>query len=397
MSETVYRAAWVLPIETPPIRDGFVVVRDGRVVSLGAGKSTMTSPGHEIDLGRAILMPGFTNAHTHLELSNLAGAVPADRGFVGWIEEQLRVRAERPAEEIQPAIRRAIEFMESRGTVAVADVSNSLAAAPDLVKSSLHAVILHEVLGVDPAKASAVAENAAALRSRTAGAPPRVRVEVAAHAPHSLSRELFAALSAQQPIRSIHLAESASETEFLSTGGGDWRGFLDRRVGPVAFTTPGTSPVHFADSLGVLTPRTLAVHCVNVDDEDAALLAARGVVAVLCPRSNEYLGNGTPPVDRLLAAGVSIAFGTDSLASCASLDVLEDARAIAAKFPKIARPALLRALTAGGASALGFDDLGVIRDGVQAAFAVFDVAGAVPGDPVSFVLEEQVFARGLAA
>ncbi len=399
MSETLYRAAFVVPVTSPPIRDGFVTVRDGVVVTLGPVGERPRAGGVEIDLGDTILLPGFVNAHTHLELSHLEGAVRGDRGFVPWIEDQLRVRAERSADEVKVAIGRTIAALEASGTTAVADVSNSLAAVGLLRESGLHALVLHEVLGFDPAKAEAVMEQTKAARlaaSPTAGqGAPRVRIEVAAHAPHSLSPALFARLLADEGIRSIHVAESKSEEHFLRDGSGEWRGFLDRRVGSIPFDPPRTSAVRYLDTLGALTPGLLAVHCVRVDEDDAQILAARGAVAVLCPRSNEFLGNGVPPLAMLLGHGVKVALGTDSLASCASLDVLEDARLLARKFPRVPKSTLLHALTRGGALALGFGDLGGIEPGRAAKFAAIPFAGAPPADPIAFVLNEAAPARGL--
>ncbi len=422
-SETVYRAAFVVPVTSPAIRDGFVAVRDGVITGVGpAGERPRSSGGTEIDLGNTVLMPGFVNAHAHLELSHLEGAVPGDRGFVTWIEDQLRVRAERSADEVPAAIRKGIATMQALGTVAVADVSNSLAALGPLKESGIHSLLLHEILGFDPDKARTVMEQTKAARTsaranldanadpsvnagadvnvnRRAGpqvAASRIRIEVAAHAPHSISRELFELLAKDGGVRSIHVAESQSEDDFLRDGSGDWREFLNRRVGPVAFKAPGMTPVRYLDELGVLTPGLLAVHCVRVEADDAKLLAARGAVAVLCPRSNEFLGNGVPPLALLLGSGVSLALGTDSLASCASLDVLEDARLLARKFPRVPRVAILHALTRGGARALGFEDLGEIRIGAVAKFAAFSFEGAPPADPSAFVLNEAVPARGLA-
>jgi cytosine/adenosine deaminase-related metal-dependent hydrolase len=413
--ETVYRSAFVVPVTSAPMRDAFVAVRDGVITGMGPISERPTGPDAvEADLGKTILMPGFVNAHTHLELSHLAGAVPGDRGFVPWIEEQLRVRADRSADEIRPAIDHAIAAMEGSGTVAVADVSNSLASVGPLGDSNLHALILHEILGFDPSKAAVVLEQTKAIRaaaseslnatgnpdprgnSTTWSKASRIRIEVAAHAPHSISRELFQLLMKDGRVRSIHVAESRSEDDFLRHGGGDWRGFLDRRVGPIPFKAPSKSPVQYLDELGVLTPGLLAVHCVRVDEADAKLLAARGSVAVLCPRSNEFLGHGVPPLALLLGSGVPIAVGTDSLASCPSLDVLEDARLLARKFTRVPGAAILHALTRGGALALGFPDLGEIRPGMLARFAALPFGGASPSDPVAFVLHEAVTARDLA-
>lgn len=352
--------------------------------------------GSEIDLGAVVLTPGFVNAHTHLELSHLEGGVPGDRGFVAWIEDQLRVRAERPIDEGPVAVRRAIAAMVAGGTAAVADVSNSLSTVDPLRESGIHALVLHEILGFDPAKADHVMAQTRAARAALSATPsPSLRIAVAAHAPHSISRELFARLRSEGGVKSIHVAESRAEDDFLRDGSGDWRAFLDRRVGPIPFEAPGTTPVRYLDSLGVLTPGLLAVHCVRVDEADAKLLAARGAVAVLCPRSNEFLGNGVPPLALLLGHGVPLALGTDSLASCASLDVLEDARFLARRFPRVPGAALLHALTRGGALALGFDDLGEIRAGAPARFASIALAGAPPADPVAFVLNEAAPARGV--
>ncbi|MBK5254958.1 MAG: amidohydrolase family protein [Vicinamibacteria bacterium] len=410
-TETFYRAAFVLPVTSAPIRDGFVAIRDGVVTALGPIAERPKGAGvAEVDLGQTILMPGFVNAHTHLELSHLEGAVSADRGFVPWIEDQLRVRAERSTPQAGSAIGPAVAGMEASGTVAVADVSNSLTTVEALRGSGLSALVLHEILGFDPLKAEMVVEQTRAARAAanqslvaSAQADPnarakasRLRIEVAAHAPHSVSRELFHLLMKAGGVRSIHLAESRSEDDFLRTGGGDWRGFLDRRVGPIPFEPPAKSPVHYLDELGVLTPGILAVHCVRVDGADAKLLARRGAVAVLCPRSNEFLGHGVPPLALLLGHGVPLALGTDSLASCASLNVLEDARLLARKFPRVLKTDILHALTRGGALALDFTDLGEIRSGALAKFAVLPLGGDRPSDPIAFVLNDVSPARGLA-
>ncbi|MEO8499560.1 MAG: amidohydrolase family protein [Vicinamibacteria bacterium] len=412
--DTLYRAAVVLPVTSPPIRDGFVAVRGGEVLGLGPIHDRPAGAFEEIDLGRAILMPGFVNAHTHLELSHLEGAVSAERGFVAWIEEQLRVRAEHSQDEVPAAIRKAIAGLETRGTVAVADVSNSLSAVGPLGESGLHAVVFHEILGFDPSKAASVIDqtriarqsarakllpslgsSSPGVRAGEGTRPPRVRIEVAAHAPHSISKELFALLMKDEGVRSIHVAESRSEDEFLRDGSGEWRSFLDRRVGPIPFAAPRSTPVQYLDALGVLLPGLLAVHCVRVDEADAKLLATRSAVAVLCPRSNEFLGNGVPPLALLLGQGVPLALGTDSLASCPSLDVLEDARLLARKFPRVPKAVILNALTRGGALALGFLTLGAIQVGASSRFALVVFDGAPPSDPEAFVLHESVSARGI--
>jgi cytosine/adenosine deaminase-related metal-dependent hydrolase len=184
----------------------------------------------------------------------------------------------------------------------------------------------------------------------------------------------------------LHLAESPDETAFLTGGSGAWPAFLERRgLGHVAFEPPGLSPVRYADRLGALHPRLVAAHGVQVDAVDREVLARRGVHVVLCPRSNRHLGVGAADLPALLASGVRLALGTDSLASTESLDVLDDAVLLHRQFPGIDTAALVRMATLGGAMALGFDDLGAIAPGKRAALA-FAPASGLDAFPHEFLL-----------
>jgi cytosine/adenosine deaminase-related metal-dependent hydrolase len=152
--------------------------------------------------------------------------------------------------------------------------------------------------------------------------------------------------------------------------------------------------VRYADGFGALHPRLVAAHGVQVDAGDREILARRGVHVVLCPRSNRNLGVGTADVPALLAAGVRLALGTDSLGSVESLDVLEDAVLLRRSFPHVDPAAIVRLATLGGAEALGFGDLGTIAPGQRAALAF--AAGAVSdADPHGFLLSGEARLRAV--
>jgi cytosine/adenosine deaminase-related metal-dependent hydrolase len=89
----------------------------------------------------------------------------------------------------------------------------------------------------------------------------------------------------------------------------------------------------------------------------------------VCPRSNRSLEVGVAPVPDMLADGVRLCLGTDSLASAPTLDLLDDAAALRQEFPALDAGAIVRMATAGGAEALGFSDLGSIAPGKRAALA----------------------------
>ena len=339
------------------------------------------------DLGPGILLPGLVNAHCHLELSHLAGLLPGSGGFVPWVEGVVASRGRFEEEDVRAATASAIRFLEERGTVAVGDVSNALGHLDLLSASSLSAVVYLELLAWDPAKAeAALAFAEQRLAEVEASLRPGLEVRLAAHAPHSVSPALFGLLVGRGGPAALHLAESPDETAFLAGGGGAWPGFLERRgLGHVAFAPPGLSPVRYADRLGALHERLVAAHGVQLDAVDREILARRGVHVVLCPRSNRHLGVGVADVPALLASGVRLALGTDSLASADTLDVLDDAVLLHRQFPGLDPAAIVRMATLGGAEALGFGDLGAIAPGKRAALA-FAPRRGLAADPHEFLL-----------
>lgn len=381
------RSGWVLPITSPPIRDGCVAVEHGRVAWVGPHTAAGAPAGSSHDLGPGVLLPGLVNAHCHLELSHLAGAlVPAGEGFTPWVERLVASRGRFADAEIDSAIERAVTGLEASGTAAIGDVSNTLAPLERLRASSLHAVVFLELLAWDPAKAEAtLAWGEGLLRERAASLRPGLELRLGAHAPHSVSPALLRLLAERGGPAAIHLAESPDETRFLEQGDGRWAAFLAARGQGHVPCAPGAGPVRRCDALGVLHPRLVAAHGVQVDAADRELLRERGVHVVLCPRSNQALGVGRADVPALEAAGVKLALGSDSLASAPSLDVLDDAVLLRRQFPQLQAHSILRMATLAGAEALGFEELGAIEPGRRAAFA-YAPAGDAPADPEEFLL-----------
>jgi cytosine/adenosine deaminase-related metal-dependent hydrolase len=390
------RAEWIVPVGRPPIRDGRVAVRSGRVVWVGAAGEAGEPKGRLRDLGHGVLLPGLVNAHAHLELSHLHGAVEADGGFVPWVRSLVGRRGQDPEDTVRAAAGREIDALVERGTAAVGDVSNGLAHLDLLAGSKLDAVVFYELLAWDPERAESVL---AAAESRVAGLHsslrPGLEVRLAAHAPHSVSAALFERLRRAGGPAALHLAESPAESRFLATGNGDWAEFLrERGLGHVAFTPPRARPVPYVDGLGALHEHLVAAHCVYVDDADLLTLARRGVHVAVCPRSNRRLGVGIPRVPAMLAGGVRVCLGTDSLASVDDLDLLQDAAALHRQFPALAPEAIVRMATAAGAEALGLGELGTIAPGKRAVFAW---AEADPGlaEPLAFLVSGEARTRGV--
>jgi cytosine/adenosine deaminase-related metal-dependent hydrolase len=175
----------------------------------------------------------------------------------------------------------------------------------------------------------------------------------------------------------VHLAESESEVDFLRDGSGPWPDIL-KWVGSERddWRPPGVSPVAYLDDLGMIDPRTLVVHAVHLSDADLQRVAARGATVVTCPRSNQWVGVGVPPIARFYAAGLKVAVGTDSLASVSDLNLFSELHTMRWLAPSVPARTLLESATRVGADALGLgDELGTIEVGKRAELIAVTRAG----------------------
>jgi cytosine/adenosine deaminase-related metal-dependent hydrolase len=384
----VYAAKHLLPVASPPIQSGAVVVHEGRIATVGRRKDVVRAhPGVEVrDLGDAAIVPGLINAHTHLELSHLHDPAAQPTTFMAWLRDLVTRRAEASEEAIEAAAAAAVETMVARGTVAVGDIGNGTVAGRVLARSPLRGILFRELFGFRASDAESILDHAAARLDAieadlaVAGARGRLTAVLTPHAAHTTSGPLLKALggraTASNEALSIHVAESEEEVQLLRDGTGPFKEFLvERGAWDPAWKAPGLTPVEYLDRLGVLTPRTLAVHCVHLDHQDLTRLQARGLTVVTCPRSNQRLGVGKAPVGKLLASGIPVALGTDSLASSPEVDVFNEIAVLRQEHPGLAPAAALRIATLNGARALGFaKDLGTIEAGKLAALAVVSLS-----------------------
>ena len=365
--KTLYRARWVLPVARPPIEHGWVLVEDARVAADG-GDADGVPEAAAAETVDGVILPGLVNAHTHLELSWMRDQVPPAPAMPQWVERLMALRRTVGHEPEEP-IREAVLEVRASGTALVGDITNTFAAYEPLADSELSAAIFRELLGfaVDDPE---VPIRAAQEQMQALTPMAWLRPSIVPHAPYSVSPALLRAIgeAAGDAPLSIHLAESAEEVEFLERGEGAWRDLLTRLgVWSESWRAPGVRPVDYIASLGLLTPRLIAVHCVQLTDEELRRLAAAGATVVTCPRSNRWTGAGLPPVGRFYASGVRVAIGTDSLASVEDLNLFAELALIRELAPDVPACALIESATRHGADALGFGgELGTIERGKRA-------------------------------
>ncbi|HTY05308.1 MAG TPA: amidohydrolase family protein [Gemmatimonadales bacterium] len=377
------RAGRVHPVTAPPIEDGAVLVGDdGVIAAVGPHPLVPHPPGTvTLEYRDSVLVPGFVNTHTHLELTHLAGK-NAEREFPKWIRQVRTLKEETPPEEFDGAAERGLRDCWAQGVTCVADTGDSGAAVRALARLGGRGIAYHEVFGPDPARLAASLEGLKArvheLRRFTSF---HVGLGVSPHAPYTVSAPLYRAV-ADYALRdglpiAVHLAESKEEEEFVRSGAGPFAAAWAARGIPVA--PHNVSPVRFLDSLGVLRHGTLCIHTVQLDRDDIAVLARTRVGVAHCPLSNRAHGHGTAPLAELRKAGVPVGLGTDSVVSVGALDLWAEARAAG-----LAGEAALRMLTLEGARAICLDRVvGSLDVGKQGDLAVLT---AYPTDRLTTVL-----------
>jgi 5-methylthioadenosine/S-adenosylhomocysteine deaminase len=367
---SVISADWVLPIEAPPIRDGAVAIEDGRIAAVGTAAELGTGTRYE----DAVILPGFVNAHSHLEYAVYAGFGDG-QPFGPWLATHIE-RKDRleDGDPLTIALLGAAECLAS-GITTVADASFTGAAAVACSDVGLRAIVGIEVFKSDPD--AALARFASIRDSIAAALSDRVRLGVSPHTPYTTSPSVYeACLELGLPLLT-HFAESEHETLWLTKGEGPLDG--------LAFQPPvGKTGIRLLAEHGLLGPSIVAAHCVWVDEEEIELLARHDVAVAHCPRSNALLGCGIAPLDELRAAGLRIGIGTDSPASAPSFDMFEElrtaiylARARARRADALSAADALELATLGGARALGLDrEIGSLAPGKRADLTVVSLSGS---------------------
>ncbi|HEY8792830.1 MAG TPA: amidohydrolase family protein [Gaiellaceae bacterium] len=363
----VLSADWVLPIEGPPIEAGAVVIENGHIAAVG----TVEDLGEGTRYDDAVIIPGFVNAHSHLEYAVYGGFGDGLGDFAEWITLHIQRKVRIGWEEYVDVARFGAAQCLASGITTVGDCSYSGAGAVACAELGLRATIYLEVFGADPGRAL---ERFAAVRDRVADAfSMRVRPGVSPHAPYSVSIELYEACAELGLPMSTHISESPAEVEYLRTGRGAWGGYKDLLV-----ASPGQTGTHLLAERDLLGPNVVAAHCVVLDEDEIGLLAATGTGVAHCPRSNAALGCGVAPLTELRAAGARVGVGTDSPASAPSFDFFEELRTVVLSArARAARPDVLSAGealelgTLGSARALGLDaEIGSLVPGKRADLAV---------------------------
>ena len=390
-----YHARWVLPITQPPIENGTVVENGGSITYVGPRDAA--PPGPDRELGDAIVLPGLINTHTHLELTAMRGFLE-DLCFSDWIDKLRQSRNEVfDAEMLLDGARFGIVEGLEAGITTYADTCSSGVALQAMTELGVRGVMYQEVFAPDPSQARiAMRELEDRIHQLERQQTDLVTLGISPHAPYTVSDELYDAAAGFANGRGLplamHIAESEAEQDIVTKASGD---FADRwRRRGIEVAKRARSPIELLEKHGALERGPLLIHCVRVDDGDIEIIARHRCGVAHCPASNAKFGHGIAPLLPLLAAGVRVGIGSDSVASNNRMDLLDEARlavlvhrAATRKHDAFGAHQALELATIGGARALRIDDrVGSLEVGKDADLSAFriDIPRTTPvGDPYS--------------
>jgi aminodeoxyfutalosine deaminase len=372
-------AHWIFPIDQPPLEHGTVTINGDRIEAVNVhGERTA-----DVDLGNVAVLPGFVNAHTHLDLTGLRGQAPPSPDFTGWLRQVIAHRRNRTPEQVREDIQTGLAECLRFGTTLLGDISGDGGSWDVLTDAPVRAVVFLELLGLTTERA----RNAIFKKLRwtqSIRSSPTCKAGVSPHAPYSVHAAIFRWVGWHGWLTATHLAESAAEIELLENQRGPFVQFLEE-LG--VWGESGS----LAKSLDWILWRTqrvssiLFVHA-NFLRPDAPI-RPNGTV-VYCPRTHAAFGHPPHPFREFLKRGVRVALGTDSLASNPDLDILGEMRFLHSRYPGVPGDVVLRMGTLAGAETLGWsDETGSLTPGKSADLVVLPLPPDEAADPYWLVLE----------
>jgi len=388
----IFRAKYVVQSTKKFFEDGAVSVEDGRVADVGKAASVAGS-GDVVDFGQCAILPGFVNAHAHLALSGQRGKIPFKGVFAEWLRAVVTAKNAMTREDALAAIGAGMRESIEAGTTTVADVSGDDFGWRLLAESGPKAFAFAEIIAFEKFRATEALE---ALGNRIEAAKQfdGLNAGIAPHAPYTVSADLLRGCAEMAEKRgiplSIHAGETVEEAAFLQGQDGSIAAFLrERGINLEDWEPPHMTPVRYLASLGAVSGRTMLAHCNYLTQEEVEIIKRSGASVIYCPRSSEFFGHVDHPARRLMDLGVNIALGTDSLASNATLSVLDEVKFLARKHRKVFPAKFWEMATENGAAALGIaKQAGTLEKKKSADMAVISVEGCMARTPLEMALED---------
>ncbi len=316
----------VFLVDRPPLKNGVVVIDEqGKVLDIYQEPAHVKSSDTEYYQG--VIVPGFVNAHSHLEYSYVKGLIEPKQGFTGFIKNIAKIKARTPVD--YQAIVDADKYMYEQGIVAVGDHTNTLITKDIKAGSKIYYhsfVELYRVISeINSAKADFYHGLAYLSALNNQGS-------ITGHAPYSVTPELmqyiFEHARKTRGIISIHNQETKGEYEMFKYGRGEFFQFLQQTNANIYWVPAGTTSLEWILQFFSDQHNLLLIHNTFTTEEDLLLACNKykRLHWVFCPGSNLYIEDRLPDVGIFIKHKCNVALGTDSYASNTDLSILFEMR-----------------------------------------------------------------------
>lgn len=359
-------AHYIFPIDRPPIKNGIIELDDQGVITKIEAPGENFRETANLEHYSGIIVPGFINAHCHLELSHLRNLIPTGIGIPGFVKEMIQLNRAHPQATYQQLKRIDLQ-MWKHGIVAIGDIANSTATIQVKQESPIFYHTFLEVLAQGRTQ-----QQIEAHFNTQKGAYEKalLAVSLVPHSAYALSASTIEWLFRKDPnaLLSIHNQESTAEDMLLVKKTGPLlEALIESGIPMNHFVAPGINAFeYFIEKLHRNAHPTLFVHntYASVECLKKAQEQYQNITFVTCPLSNNYIEGRLAPLDIWHAKKLNVAIGTDSLASNHTLDILEELKAIQHAYQEIPLSDLFKWGTLNGAKALHWDNtLGSITVG----------------------------------
>ena len=392
-------AELVLPITRAPLKNSAVAIEDGKIIELGPRTELKKKYPSADESHFPLLMPGLINAHTHLELSGIP-LISQHHDFVDWMVKLIAQKRELSPQKMENDSAAEFSKFAKLGVTSVGDVASHPVMLNAHRKSPLWSTLFFELIGVreeDVLNRISLARTVLGEFNYRLG---NSRPGLSLHAPFTVSKPLYLAgrkLAAEHNLAlCTHLAESREETDFLMRGSGPIADRLYPFVGWQEFKPKPAlcSPAQYLNDL--IDENMTLIHCVEISDDDLEIIA-RARAIVHCPRSNLNLTGKLAPIPKMIAAGATVALGTDSPASAGDDNLWSEMKKVLElrdQYPggKIKPSDILKMSTINAARAIFREhELGSITPGKTANLLALNLTG-LPDDPEK--LSEELIISG---
>jgi cytosine/adenosine deaminase-related metal-dependent hydrolase len=390
------QARFVFPVEGPPIEDGSLTIEEGRIAWVGSA----TERRGDIDLGNVGIVPGFVNAHTHLELEPLGKSGCDEQNEVAWLRHVVNQRRSGSENAQRATVDRNVTASINLGTTFLADITAGGLSWESVARAQVRAVVFAEMIGMKRDRGLETSDQAwrwlGSIRPE-AQVAACARPGLSPHAPYSSAGWLYhKAVASRMPL-STHLAEMPEELQLLRYGDGPLRSFLEELGAWDDDWEPiGPRPADYIRKGELRNADWLIAHGTYLEPDDfwqlrpEAAPEGHRVAIAFCPRTHARFGHAQHPYRALLERGAIVCLGTDSLASTDSLSILDEMRFLHSRDDSLSGELLLTMATLFGAWALRAETTtGSIKPGKSADLAIVSLLDRDLRDPYALLLESE--------